>query len=556
MLRRLVSPRCPYRFKISHKYLFPRPFTSLSNENKQQKSIGTKTNPKWEKPHSIHPDLSALSSSSANVLGPEIDDIIPAQKPKIMGVHYLKKDPIQDKWVPPSLSEESANMGTLRLGDEIPTFNAPKIVKASSPYSDDGTTKVDAEAESVTVKGAVLNCFLATSKLITGLLANSPAMISDSAHSFADIATDAVTFVTYRVSRQSANWEFAYGYGKVESLGAVFVGGVLVLTGGAVGFHSIDSIMHVTQEGFHSLTALESVVHPMYAAAMAVVSMLSKEMMYQQTFAAGERSNSAVLKANAYHHRSDALSSAVALVGIGGGILLDFHLLDPLAGLVVAGLVAKSGYDVIEEPLHELLDKTVSLENIALMRQICLNIPGVKIYGANAIRARKTGPHILADIKITVDGNLSASSAHQLGEHVRFAVMREMPDCREVRVHVDPDIRQEFDTLHDRLLEPPVIIEKKIRSTLLFHIHEINFIPNISLQYTYDGKLLVKVSLSLDPELTIKDASEIAHACRAVLLKKRDIERVHVDLDLDLEGTWAEEERKKIFSLRMVKLQR
>ena len=89
--------------------------------------------------------------------------------------------------------------------------------------------------------------------------------------------------------------------------------------------------------------------------------------------------------------------------------MLNFHMLDPLAGLLVAGLVAKSGWDVIEEPMHELLDKSVSMEIINQIRDISAEIPGVRIYGPNAIRARKTGPHILADIKITVDGNLSAS---------------------------------------------------------------------------------------------------------------------------------------------------
>lgn len=204
----------------------------------------------------------------------------------------------------------------------------------------------------------------------------------------------------------------------------------------------------------------------------------------------------------------------------------------------------------------------MALDTIELIRNVAQGIPGVSLYGTNAIRARKTGPHILVDIKITVDGNLSASSAHQLGEHTRLAVMKEVPLCKEVRVHVDPSLRQEFDSVNDVLLDPPSVVETKIRSTLLFHIPELVAVPHVIVNYRHDARLLVKVTICVDPNYNIAEATEIGHACRAVLLKKSDISNVDVALDLDFSRDMKLEVKEasiksramKKQSLRMVKL--
>ena len=379
----------------------------------------------------------------------------------------------------------------------------------------------------VTKQGLVLNVALACGKLGVGLASNSPAMIADAAHSFSDIATDFVTLYSYDIARRPPDWDHPFGHGKFESVGTVVVGSLLVATGLGVGFHSLTVLY--SHPAAVDLSEMAWIGQE-WAAAAAAVSMLSKEAMYRATLVVGRRAGSSVVVANAHHHRSDALSSGVALLGIGGGALLGTPLLDPLAGVVVAFMVLKGGIEVTREAAADLLDSQIPNELLVEIAHLCSAVPGVQLQSSKSLRGRRMGPHILLDVAITVDGRITASAAHQLGEHVRVAILRKFAAIKEVRIHCDPDPREEWDG--QTLLDPQELIEQKVRNLLKKCDPLLLGVSEIMVTYNRNHKISLKVDLIMHPSMTIREANNLGGKVRDLLLKVADVEFVDVDLEL------------------------
>mmetsp|Transcript_19645 Transcript_19645/g.41065 ORF Transcript_19645/g.41065 Transcript_19645/m.41065 type:complete len:455 (+) Transcript_19645:192-1556(+) len=406
----------------------------------------------------------------------------------------------------------------------------------SSPCRFSSTSPIEnEEATSITIKGAALNFFLSLSKGAVGVMSNSPALISDAAHSLSDIATDVVTLYTHKEAMKPPDWEHPFGHGKYESLGTAAVGGVLIATGGGVGWHSVCSITELLSSTSVTLTSETAFTSPHTAMGVALLSVLAKEGMYRLTLKAGKEANSKVVIANAHHHRSDAYSSMVALVGIGGGAFFGVPWLDPVAGLVVAGMVVKTGAEVTQEAVGDLLDSNVSAELIAEIAHVVSSVPGVSLNDrTKALRARQMGPDILVDVNITVDGAMSASSAHQLGKHVRMRIITRFSAVSDVRIHFDPSNREEFHIMHHPTILPtPDVFESKIRAVLRKCCPEILGVSEILIVYNRDAKLKTKLNILLQPELTIYEANKIATRIREVLMEEME-EMIEVDVDLEL----------------------
>jgi len=402
------------------------------------------------------------------------------------------------------------------------------------------------EVEKVTLQGVFLNGALSLSKASVGYVANSPALISDAAHSFSDISTDLVTLYSYKKAREPADWDHPFGHGKFETVGATAVGGVLVATGAGVAFHSVSSFLETFSYAASQALPVEfSQTYPYIAMGMALASVVLKEGMYRITLKVGQKSNSKVVIANAHHHRSDAYSSLIALVGIGGGIFMDLPWLDPLAGLMVAGMVVKTGADVTKDSMKDLLDTNASAEFIAEVAHVCSSVPGVELNSrTKSLRARQMGPDILVDVSITVDGDLSASSAHQLGEHVRMKIMTRFPSVSDVRIHFDPCTRQEFHRIaNPDILPTPDIFEEKIRAVIRRCCPEILGATKIFIVYNREGTITSKLDILLQPELTIREANVIAAKIRKILIE--EIEEL-ATVDVDLELSELEESEKEI----------
>ncbi|GMI02468.1 hypothetical protein TrVE_jg11963 [Triparma verrucosa] len=410
------------------------------------------------------------------------------------------------------------------------------------------------DGEDVTVRGAMLNGALATSKAVVGVAAHSPALISDAAHSFSDIATDVVTLLSYRKARQPADFEHPWGHGKYESVGTAIVGCVLIATGLGVGSHAGAMLYDVLMHDYWSQHATAMILpeladpflSPVAAMGVAAASVALKLDMYWMTLRVGQEQNSNVVIANAYHHRSDALSSAVAFAGIGAASFLGLPLLDPLAGLAVAAWVINDGVDVTQGAVKDLLDKQIDSALLTEMAHVCSSVPGVKLKGDRSIRGRRMGPMMSVDVNITVDGWMSASSAHQLGEHVRMKLMARWSSLRDVRIHIDPDIRQEFG-VHapggvNELRDPPQLYEERIRA-ILGKVSEVLKIRQLSLTYNIHGDVDLRMSVLLKPGLSIVASNSVAEEVKRLLVCHiGELKNIELDQDFGEQRQYLEEE--------------
>ncbi|KAJ1444483.1 cation efflux family-domain-containing protein [Pelagophyceae sp. CCMP2097] len=428
-------------------------------------------------------------------------------------------------------------------------------------------------AKRVTVEGAVVNVALGVAKLAVGTVCASPALISDAAHSLSDVASDGVTFVVYTTARQPPDVGHPWGHGKLEALGALGVGALLCVTAAGVGHHAVEGCQtaaHLYDWGAlgdwasawaPDTAAAAPATEPLAGAAgdaaaggwlasaavlapvsVAFASMAAKEALYHRTAAVGRRCGSRVVQANAQHHRSDAASSAVALVGIVGARGLGLPFLDPLAGLFVAGMVARAGYDVMRDAAAELADSSVDARTVAALQRAVRGVRGVRLRGVRPLRARRSGPALFVAVTISVDGALSASAAHHLGEHARRAVVVVAAErgerVDEVSVHVDPDVRQElgdeFGDAAPPLAPTPGDLEQCVRAVVREHCSDVRGVTDVSLRYTESGTAMAKVDIVLDCALRIADAHRIATQVRRELLSRVDaLGDVDVDLELN-----------------------
>jgi cation diffusion facilitator family transporter len=240
----------------------------------------------------------------------------------------------------------------------------------------------------ITGIGSAVNLVLSGAKGAAGVACGSSALIADAVHSLSDLASDAATVLAVRLSRKPADHEHPYGHGRYETVGALTVSGMVALSGVGIGLHSYEAMMALAMSG--ASDAVADAAPMSIAAAVAAASILAKELLFQQTKVVAHRTRSDSLLANAWHHRSDAMSSVVALAGVGGTIM-GLPLLDPLAGLVVGGLVIRTGVEMAWESVKVLTD-TQDDELVAKVTAVAAGVPSVRSV-AN-VRARHMGaPH-------------------------------------------------------------------------------------------------------------------------------------------------------------------
>jgi len=257
----------------------------------------------------------------------------------------------------------------------------------------------------ITWIGLGSNFFLSVGKGIAGVVGNSSAMIADSLHSFGDLISDFVTLWSHKLARKPKDANYPFGYGKYEPLGALVVSLLLIGSGLGLAWHVaevlIGSYGHIASHSGPTQIAFWA----------AVVSIIVNEIIFRVTLFIARTERSKVLEANAWHHRSDALSSLAALAGISGS-MIGYPFADPLAGLVVSAMIVHAGWTVLREVVYELTDKqtdtAVRSQVIALLNEL-KNDQKNQIKGFHSLRLRKMGPYIVADLYITVDPNLKVS---------------------------------------------------------------------------------------------------------------------------------------------------
>jgi len=291
--------------------------------------------------------------------------------------------------------------------------------------------KRESEIARVTLAGSVVNLLLVGLKAVAGVAGHSAAMISDAVHSLSDFVTDIVVLVFVRVSARPQDEDHDYGHGKYETLATLFIG--LALAAAAVG---------IVVSGAKKLALWlqgEDLPAPgTLALWAALVSIVSKEILFQYTRFKGKKLDSPALTANAWHHRSDALSSIGAAIGIGGAILLGnrWTVLDPLASIVVGAMLVKVAWDLLGPSFGELTDSSLPADTEAQMLEIIKGVPGVE--DPHNLRTRRIGNRIAAEVHIRLDGAQSLEEAHEKATEVERRFRERFGPQSHIIVHMEP----------------------------------------------------------------------------------------------------------------------
>lgn len=283
----------------------------------------------------------------------------------------------------------------------------------------------------VTLVGSVVNLLLLVFKFVAGILGHSAAMLADAVHSLSDFVTDIIVIVFVRISSKPEDEGHDYGHGKYETLATAIIGLILLFVGFGILWNGATSIWDFWQGG-------ELKEPGMLALWAALVSILFKELLYQYTVLKGRRLNSQAVVANAWHHRSDALSSIGTAIGIGGAILLgeQWLILDPLAAVVVSLFIMKVAIQLLVSCVEELLEKSLPAEVEEKIKQEILAFPGVT--SPHHLRTRRIGSSYAIEVHIRMDGQITLEEAHHTATAIENRLKSEFGSRIYINIHVEP----------------------------------------------------------------------------------------------------------------------
>ena len=282
----------------------------------------------------------------------------------------------------------------------------------------------------VTWAGSFVNFLLVIFKFIAGILGHSAAMIADAVHSLSDFATDIVVLIFTRISNKPQDKNHDYGHGKYETLATAIIGIVLFAVGASICWNGLKAIQTVWQGGRLPAPG-------MLAFAGAIISIVSKELIYRYTIHVGRKINSSAVIANAWHHRSDAFSSIGTAIGIGGAIVLgeSWSVLDPMAAVVVSFFIMKVAVQLLKPYVDELTEKSLPDE---IEKEICLiaeNTPGVS--AIHNLRTRRIGNHYAIEMHVRMDGHLTLYEAHAKASVIENKLKEKYGNETHVGIHVE-----------------------------------------------------------------------------------------------------------------------
>lgn len=365
----------------------------------------------------------------------------------------------------------------------------------------------------VTLLGAVVNVLLTGVKAFAGIVGGSSVMLADAVHSLSDLISDGVTFFSVKASAKPADDDHPYGHGRYETIGTVVMATVLMAA--AVGI-AMDAYTRLGTDESPDATALWA----------ALFSLFAKEALFRITAAAGRRHRSPVVTANAWHHRTDALSSLAALLGIAGA-RAGYPVLDPIAAVVVAAMIAGAAIRFFRDAAHELTERELPKDMMVDLDTGIRALPGV--VNVHELRGRRLGPQLLVDLHVQVTGSTTVSDGHQVAERVRSFVYGKCEDVSEVLVHVDPE---SDGAVHDgHLYRPSELIERDVRQAT-GTVAGVEAITHVMVHFL-ERRVDVQVHIAVAPELRVCDAGEIAASLRQRLQTIDDIDSADVHLELD-----------------------
>ena len=364
------------------------------------------------------------------------------------------------------------------------------------------------EIRRLTLIGGVLDLFLGFVKVLVGYIGNSQALIADGIHSLSDLITDILVLVATKQSAQAADEGHPYGHDRIQTLVSLALAGSLGIIAIVIAW---DAVIRIVSP--------ESLLQPgFWPLAVAAISVVSKEGYFQYVVRHPSTATSRMLYANAWHSRSDALSSLAVIVGV-GGVLAGFAWADAFAAIVVAGLLLVVAYRIGREGAEELIDSAASPVLNANMRKTILSIEGVR--DSHELRTRRMADKVLADVHIRVDPLISVSEGHRIGDEVMDTLKTRFPEVGDVVVHIDP----EDDIVGDVYSKLPMrsVIEAEINTSL--HNLRNNFDTRFSLQpknivvhYLDDG-CQIEIWMSMPDEATTRDCSLASSTIKDALMR-------------------------------------
>lgn len=287
------------------------------------------------------------------------------------------------------------------------------------------------EIERVTIAGAIVNVILAAGKVLCGVFGRSAAMVSDGIHSLSDLLSDFVVLVFAKISSKGQDADHDYGHGKYETFASLIVSVMLFVVGAEILVSGVKSIIFVAKGG--------ELPSPMWIAlAAAVVSIVSKEILYQVTAKVGKKIESPAVIANAWHHRSDALSSVAAFFGIGGAMLLGgkWAILDPIVSCIISFAILAIACKMIVPAIRELLDVSLPDEQEKQILEAASAVEGVE--NVHNLKTRHSGSAIVVDFHIVVNPQLTVEVAHDIATNVETVLLKKFGDKTQVSIHIEP----------------------------------------------------------------------------------------------------------------------
>ena len=359
------------------------------------------------------------------------------------------------------------------------------------------------ETTRITLWGVAVNLVLAIIKIAGGIIGQSQALLADGIHSLSDLASDAMVLIAVKHAGEDADEDHPYGHARYETLATVALG--ILLIGVAVGI-AYDAILRLDNPEEIATPALFTLI-------IAAISIFSNEGLYHATRAVAKKIRSPLLEANAWHHRSDAVSSIVVLIGI-GATYIGYPLLDAVAAILVALMIAKIGLDLSRQSVQELVDTALEPEMVNKIKQTILSIDDVR--ELHMLRSRRMGHNALVDVHLLVSPKLSVSEGHHISEAVEKILIEKFDEVNDVTVHIDP----EDDSTAASCKHLPM------RNELLLELSKqwpdnsiLNNIEDVTLHYL-DGHVIVEAHLPLSNLQHLADAEtikqEFNHACQQI----------------------------------------
>lgn len=360
--------------------------------------------------------------------------------------------------------------------------------------------------------GGVVNALLCLIQALGGLLFRSPALLADALHTGTDLVSDIVVAVGTRMAQAPPDDDHPYGHGKYETIAQQIVAVIMIATGIVFAIEVYEDLLNPPSTS------------PL-AVWVAVVTLITKESLYQYTSRTARRLGNKLLSANAWHHRTDAISSVAVLASLIGS-RLGFPFLDPLAGMLIASAITYTGVNFAIKATRDLVEASADESLVDEIREIASRQDGVR--RVHEVRARHIGSQVVVDLHVMVDGRISVSDGHQVAVRVSRAVDDAVSSVTDVLVHIDPEDDEEYPTIIHR---SGAQIEGDVRHCLK-HVAGVQDVSHVTVHYL-EGRTTVSLEIVVDPDLNIRAASDIATRARLELLEIPDIDEADLHLEVD-----------------------